>query len=102
MEYDWPGNVRQLANVIERVAVTTNENILTCQMLPPSLSCSEKAKKDVEGDLTLALEAFEREIIRGAYEKYKSSTEVGKALNISQPTAYRKIKKYVGGEIIQK
>lgn len=102
MEYHWPGNVRQLANVIERVAVTTNENVLTCQMLPPSLTCSEKSKKDVEGDLTLALEAFEGEIIRGAYEKYKSSTEVGKALNISQPTAYRKIKKYVDGEVIQR
>lgn len=95
MEYDWPGNVRQLANVIERVAVTTEEDVITRQMLPASLTQEGKSKRVVEGDLSTALEAFEGEIIREAYGKYKSSTEVARALNISQPTAYRKIKKYV-------
>ncbi|MGI6767131.1 MAG: sigma-54 interaction domain-containing protein [Lentihominibacter sp.] len=95
MEYDWPGNVRQLANAIERVAVTTEENVITSQMLPASLLLGGKPKRTVEGDLNVALKAFEGEIIREAYAKHKSSTEVAKALNISQPTAYRKIKEYI-------
>lgn len=99
MEYDWPGNVRQLANVIERVAVTTDENVITEDMLPDSLRAVGKHKSFVEGDLQLAIEAFEGEIIRTAYEKYGSTTVVGKVLNISQPTAHRKIKKYISDNI---
>lgn len=101
MEYDWPGNVRQLANVIERVAVTTDQDVITCQMLPSSILCSEDAPHPLEGDLAMAIELYEGEIVRNAYEKYKSSTEVARALNISQPTAHRKIKKYVTDMDIQ-
>ena len=46
-------------------------------------------------DLQLALEEFEGDIIRTAFAKYGSSVKVAAALNISQSTAARKIKKYL-------
>ncbi|MCI7300933.1 MAG: hypothetical protein SOR93_17045 [Clostridiales Family XIII bacterium] len=45
-------------------------------------------------DLQFALDQYEGEIIRHAYLKYGTSIKVAQALNISQATAARKIKKY--------
>jgi transcriptional regulator with PAS, ATPase and Fis domain len=42
-----------------------------------------------------SFEKLERELIESAYFKYKSSYKVAEALGISQPTAHRKIKKYL-------
>lgn len=47
------------------------------------------------GTLAQQMEAFEGRIIRDAYAKYGTSVAVAQALGISQPTAARKIAKYV-------
>ena len=47
-----------------------------------------------EIDLKGYMEAIEGEIFRHAWEKYRSSTKIARALSITQPTAYRKIRKY--------
>ena len=46
-------------------------------------------------DFNHYLENIEREIFRKAWKKYGSSTKVAQALSISQPTAYRKLQKYI-------
>ena len=47
-----------------------------------------------EQGLEQAMADFEGKIVRQAYEKYKTTVGVAKALKISQPTAFRKIEKY--------
>lgn len=49
----------------------------------------------VGGTLTAALENLEGNMIREAYKKYGTTVGVARVLGISQPTAVRKIKKYV-------
>ena len=48
--------------------------------------------------LEALLERFEAQIFQALYQKYKSSYKVAERLGISQSTATRKIKKYIGEE----
>lgn len=94
--YNWPGNVREVSNVVERSAMMSQDDLI-----------SEIAFGDMENerpekimdvfeaiDLNEHMEAIEGEIVRKAWDRYKNSTKVAKVLGISQPTAYRKIRKY--------
>lgn len=96
VNYSWPGNVRELSNIVERALMTSEGDQIQREALPAEvLKEEEKQTRDVN-DLNKAIEEFEGELIRDAYQKYGSSIGVGKALGISQPTAYRKIQKYIG------
>ncbi|MCB6992850.1 sigma 54-interacting transcriptional regulator [bacterium 210820-DFI.6.37] len=96
VNYNWPGNVRELSNIIERTALISEEQVIRKEALPPEI-LKEERKSYIEEihDLNKAMEEYEGQIIREVYEKYTSSVEVAKILGISQPTAYRKINKYV-------
>jgi len=95
MAYDWPGNVRELENVMERIVVTTDEDIVGEEELPDCLKLKAANKLDEGLTLKYALEKLEKEMVQKAYERYKTSVGVAKALGISQPSAARKLKKYI-------
>ncbi|NBI61503.1 PAS domain S-box protein [Clostridiales bacterium] len=98
LNYSWPGNVRELSNIVERTAMTSEGNVIRQDALPlEALRHPSAAPAEID-NLTKAVEDFEGNIIRDAYETYGNSVEVGKALGISQATAYRKITKYVKNE----
>lgn len=93
----WPGNVRQLENLMERLVICAQDPIADIGMLsmeavgqPPTMPLP------AAGDtLAQQMEAFEGQIIRQSYAQYGTSVAVARALGISQPTAARKIAKYV-------
>ena len=106
--YSWPGNIRELQNVIEYCVNMTNKSIIDDEeMLKNRFKVNLKAKDDeiesnMEENVGLVkfkkLEDIEKDEIQKAlsyYEKYKNDKQlVCKALGISMPTLYRKIKKY--------
>lgn len=94
VNYSWPGNIRELSNIVERTFMTSDGDVIQKEALPQEILREQKAGVREVNDLNKAIEAFEGDLIRQAYKKYGSSIEVGKALGISQPTAYRKIQKY--------
>lgn len=98
-EYSWPGNIRELANVIERVIVTSGSGTIGVADLPEEITNRKQnqgaAMLEKVDSLTHAVELLEESLIRQAYEKYHTTTGVAKALKISQPTAFRKVSKYV-------
>ena len=98
-EYPWPGNVRELANVTERVIVTSSGSIIGTDDLPEEISKRKKSPEETSIDDIVSLsdevEKLESELICRAYEKYGTTTGVAAALGISQPTAFRKIEKYI-------
>lgn len=96
---DWPGNTRQLENLIERLVVTSKSNVLTVYDLPDDINFRTNYLKPghTEGTLKSMLCDFERTIFLKAFEKYKTSVSVGKALGVSQTTAARKLRKYIPG-----
>lgn len=105
-EYDWPGNIRQLRNLIERLCLTSEYELIMLGDLPEGLFPKDKVRdrKRIQGaicsineipSLNTAVELLEEELIKRAYAKYKNTYKVAEVLGISQPTAYRKIKKYI-------
>ena len=96
VNYSWPGNIRELSNIVERASMTCEGDVIPKDLLPQEVLREQTKGVREVNNLNKAVEEFEGDLIRQAYKKYGSSIEVGKALGISQPTAYRKIQKYVG------
>jgi PAS domain S-box-containing protein len=101
-KYPWPGNIRELKSLIERLWLLSEDDHFSLHDLPfemlPYIEGETKAFSNTTLENPSAKESFEkleRELIESAYIKYKSSYKVAEALGISQPTAYRKIKKYL-------
>lgn len=95
-QYDWPGNVRQLENLIERSVITVQDPIIDVTALPPEYASQAPAVLQAQsGTLAQRMDAYEGEIIRDAYRRWGTTVGVAKELGISQPTAARKVSKYV-------
>ena len=98
VSYDWPGNIRELENIIERLVLTTENQVVEEDDLPDYMTQIEESRHELyRSNLTETVEALEKRMIRSAYEKYGTTVGVAKALGISQPTAFRKIQKYING-----
>lgn len=101
--YNWPGNIRQLENFIERMVVTAKEKIIMPEHLSEEVHFFRTGNADYTGrTLTEILETVEKEVFTDAFKKYRTSVDVGKALGISQSTAARKLRKYVPDYVIQR
>ncbi len=91
--YSWPGNVRQLENLMERVYLSTDAIFITAAHLEPYLTeempldPSGKSLKDIVGD-------FEKKYIEKIMGNYSSTQELADALQIDKSTLTRKIARY--------
>lgn len=97
--YEWPGNIRQLENMVEKLVVINQKGIVMLDDLSQTelLEYTQKAQPVFINKimpLKEALEETEKQLILSAYQSLKSSYKVGAALNISQSAAHRKIQKY--------
>jgi len=104
--FDWPGNIRQLKNLIERLCLISEYDLIMLNDLPEVFLSDDRVKRstrmpervykaDEIPKLNMAIEQLEEELVNRAYSKYKNSYKVAEVLGISQPTAFRKIKKYI-------
>lgn len=95
--YHWPGNIRELSNLLEQMVLLNGETLLEIEHLPVEYQNEEGVSsfKNTER-LTLkkAVELAEENLLRRAVEKYTTTYELAKALDTSQPTIVRKLKKY--------
>ena len=96
MSYSWPGNVRQLRNVIERMVVLTPGAKLGVETLPPEI---RPAGGEVLGGMNnlvgISIEQAEKELIRNTLKLVNGNREqAAKILGIGERTLYRKIKEY--------
>ena len=97
-QFSWPGNVRQLENLMERLVITSKDPILDTTALPPDYGAhAAEASPSIAGTLEERMNAYEGQIIRESYRRCRTTVAVAKDLGISQATAARKIAKYVGG-----
>ena len=99
-QYHWPGNVRELENLVEHLVITAQDPIIDISALPAEYTRQRILYEGLAtgGSLQQQLDAFEGQIIREAYARCGSSVALAKELGISQPTAARKIAKYVRKE----
>jgi len=82
--YHFPGNVRELENVIERAVLVCDSNVIHGHHLPPTLQTAEVSGTETRGSLDAAVEAFERDLIQDALKS--SSGNVAKAARTLEST----------------
>lgn len=94
--YDWPGNIRELENIVERAVLTADVFTITERDLPPQFHPDEirQALMDENKTLKEILESVEKAVLLRAVDKYKTTTAAAKALGISQPSVSVKLAKY--------
>lgn len=98
-EYNWPGNVRELIHFIERIMVTSDTELIMPENLPEILlsKSSTPHQKIICTDLMPLKKAkneLEAQLVKRAYEIYKSTYKVGKVLEIDQSTVVKLLKKH--------
>jgi two-component system response regulator HydG len=98
MSYSWPGNVRQLKNVIEQMVVLSPGPKLGLESLPPDIRPAGGSGETLGGMNNLvgiSIEQAERELIRNTLKLVNGNREqAAKILGIGERTLYRKIKEY--------
>ena len=98
--YDWPGNIREMKNVIEASMAMESEEYLTLASLVqfidmPDAICSVSLDEQVEGDYNSAMARFEAEYLRGLLARYSWNVDAAaRDAGMNMATMYRKIKKY--------
>ena len=98
--FPWPGNIRQLENVVQQSVLTCHGEELTAAHLSPAVRQSQAAPGDSQGivhpsSLAQNRETTERTVIVKALEKSSfSRTRAAQLLGVSRVTLYKKMKKY--------
>ena len=93
-KYSWPGNIRELKNVIENMFVLSDGEYLNVRDIP-WIGRKQKLGNQYEGrTLEEAVEEVERELLREAKEKFHTTRQIAEHLKVNQSTVVRKLKKY--------
>jgi len=96
MHYDYPGNIRELENIIQHGVLLSDENVITKTSLPPQVF--QRVQLAIGGpktDHVVSMVKAEEDLIKNALLKFDGNqTEAAKSLGISRSTLWRKIKTY--------
>ena len=98
--YHWPGNIRELENLVERMVIVVDEAYIARRHLPDYI-LSAKQIVSPEGQAILPLqplknarEAVEQDLLRQALQHCRTTYEIARLLDVDQSTVVRKLKKY--------
>ena len=105
MNYDWPGNIRELKNAIERVMILAEDNRVASKYLPIRISEGgmmpvPTSEGNANGEIQLpagglSLYDVERDLIRQALDQARGNkTNAARLLHITRDTLRYKVKKY--------
>ena len=98
VKYPFYGNVRELMNIVERMAILSDEDVINLKDLPPGVK--EISRNSQYGELgepiplSEALSKFEEKIIREAISTHGTISKAAEILGVNQSTISRKVKKY--------
>ncbi|MCE9529754.1 MAG: sigma-54 dependent transcriptional regulator [Planctomycetes bacterium] len=103
VNYDWPGNIRELANVVERAQILAENNRITCDDLPDNLlvAPSKEIERISPGDSPVVLRDVERLHVTKVLQQMKGNkVHAARTLGISRRALYRLIAKYRLDEVL--
>lgn len=106
LNYPWPGNIREMKNIIERLVIITKENLISdtffYEQITPTKKTSAQSTTDADvystritsSSLKKNLEDYEIYLVRSAIVKHRTLSDAAAALGIDLSTLVRKKKKY--------
>lgn len=98
IEYNWPGNIRELQNTLERLVVMLAEDVISYDNLPHYMKNEKTTTCFIEVNDILPLKdaiiQVERKTLQLAVDKYHSTRKIAKALEVNQSTIVRKLNLY--------
>ena len=93
--YGWPGNIRQLRNLMERLVVTVKDTTIQLEHLPEEIQASKEDAHTMVVTLGTSLDQLEREVIQRTLTEITNHREkAAKLLGISLRSLQYKIKEY--------
>jgi PAS domain S-box-containing protein/TyrR family helix-turn-helix protein len=98
--YSYPGNVRELINICERLVVMSETELIDLRDLPSHIGSKAEVCGDTLGwwppEMTLEqiLASIERTLLFDSYKAYGNQYRMAEALGVNQSTIARKLKKY--------
>ncbi|WP_206484463.1 transcriptional regulator TyrR [Thalassotalea sp. G2M2-11] len=94
--YPWPGNVRQLENVLLRaVSLMEGNEIATSHLQLPAYTREHGyLEQEFEGTLDAAVKGFEADLLRKLYPAYPSTRQLAKKLGLSHTAIANKLREY--------
>ncbi len=100
LAYSYPGNVRELMNVCERLVVMTETEVIDIQDLPSDILCQAReagvTPTDWPEGMTMQqiLDDVEKQVLSRAMERFGSQYKAADSLGLSQPTINRRLRKF--------
>ncbi|MBU3010383.1 sigma-54 dependent transcriptional regulator [Polaribacter vadi] len=93
--YQWPGNLRELSNVIKRATLLTKSEIIDVNALPSELTQVKESASVLSTAKKFSTKENEKILIINALEEVgNNKTQAAKLLNITRKTLYNKMKEY--------
>ena len=94
--FQWPGNIRELQNIIERLVLTTGGKSIDVDDLPKFIIEGSETADTIprHGSLQNQLAMTEKHILTKAAKQCHSTRDIARLLQTSQPTIVRKLNKY--------
>jgi len=95
MQYNWPGNIRELKNMIERLVVMSSDEQMSLELFSDYIEQTHASSPDKPGGLLHDLvNNFEKQLICDSLGRSKSIRQAAKMLGVSHSTLVRKIQFY--------
>lgn len=107
LEYEWPGNIRELENLVQRVMINSDEDTITQMSVIRELSCHRRWEGSASEnqtevgvvvplgrDFRQSMDDYERQMIEEALRCHGSTRKAAEALGITQAAFMRKKKKH--------
>lgn len=93
--YDWPGNIRQLKNLIERTVLLSTSGPVAPKDLPEfMIEGTAMVEETYKESYDYILESVGKQLIRESYKKYRNMKKVAEDLDISHSKAFRLVSEY--------
>jgi transcriptional regulator with PAS, ATPase and Fis domain len=93
--HDWPGNIRELRNAVERAVILCDGELIMREHLPPDMAGKSPERHTFRLPYGLSLDAVEREYILGSLQRNgNNKARTAEILGVSEKTLYNKLNRY--------